>query len=127
LERRILAAIFSRDKTVMAKLMHPDGYGLDASVGLVSQPELVDGIELLAPESGFRADEFRVVRAGDGIAAVTYRLRQWGGFTAGRFRDVPYPEVVYCSSVWRHGTHGWQAVFHHETPARSAGRDEARG
>ncbi|MFQ6398402.1 DUF4440 domain-containing protein [Nocardia sp. KC 131] len=115
LERRILTAIFRRDKAAMAELMHPDGYGFDATMGLVSQRSLIEGIDALAPDARYVADDIRVVDAGPQVAALSYRLRQWG-----EFDGAPLPSVVYCSSVWRHGSLGWQAVFHHETPARTA-------
>ncbi|MEU4341537.1 nuclear transport factor 2 family protein [Nocardia sp. NPDC023852] len=113
-ERRVLAAVFGRDKAAMAELMHPDGYGFDATMGLVSQRELIDGIDALDQNAGFEADEIRVVPGGPKVTALTYRLRQWGDFNG-----TPLPEVVYCSSVWRLGDDGWQAIFHHETPTRS--------
>ncbi|GGL06887.1 nuclear transport factor 2 family protein [Nocardia jinanensis] len=115
LEQRILTAIFQRDKSAMAELMHPDGYGFDATMGLVSQRALIAGIDALTPDARYIADEIRVVDAGPRAAALTYRLRQWG-----EFGGAPLPAVVFCSSVWRHGPVGWQAVFHHETPARTA-------
>lgn len=114
LEQRVLTAIFQRDKSAMAELMHPGGYGFDATMGLVSQGSLIDGIDGLAPGARYVADEFRVVDAGPDATALTYRLRQWG-----EFDGAVLPAIVFCSSVWRRGPTGWQAVFHHETPART--------
>ncbi|WP_040785711.1 nuclear transport factor 2 family protein [Nocardia pneumoniae] len=118
LERQVLAAIFRGDQAAMEELMHPDGYGFDATMGLVRQRELIDSIDGLAPGARFAADQVQVVPAGEGVAALTYRLRQWG-----EFNGTSLPEVVYCSSIWRLGDGRWQAVFHHETPA-SAGRSD---
>ncbi|MEV5651911.1 nuclear transport factor 2 family protein [Nocardia sp. NPDC052254] len=115
LERRILTAIFERDKAGMAELMHSGGYGFDATMGLVGQRALIDGIDALADGAGYAADEIRVVPAGADVTALTYRLRQWG-----EFGGTPLPPVVFCSSVWRRDAAGWQAVFHHETPAAPA-------
>ncbi|MGW1738892.1 DUF4440 domain-containing protein [Nocardia sp. NPDC001965] len=114
LELRILTAIFQRDKIAMAELMHPGGYGFDATMGLVSQQSLIAGIDALAPGAHYVADDIRVVDAGPHATALTYRLRQWG-----EFGGSTLPAVVFCSSVWRNGPTGWQAVFHHETPART--------
>lgn len=113
LERRLLTAIFSRDRVTMTELMHPGGYGFDATMGLVDQRALIDGIDALAPGAGFEVTDVQVVPGGPDVTALTYRLRQWGDF-GGR----PLPEVVHCSSVWRRDGGEWQAVFHHETPAR---------
>jgi uncharacterized protein DUF4440 len=116
LEHRVRAAVFGRDQAGMATLMHPDGYGFDAPMGLVSQRELIDGISALEPDARFAIDDVRTVSAGPTVAALTYRLRQWG-----RFRGTPLPDVVHCTSVWRLSGTRWQAVFHHETPDRTAG------
>ncbi|MEU1986029.1 nuclear transport factor 2 family protein [Nocardia sp. NPDC019395] len=112
LEQRIMTAIFDRDKKTMAELMHPDGYGFDATMGLVSQRTLIDGIDALDPGARFRVEDIQVVDTGNEVRTLTYRLRQWG-----RFAGEPLPPEVFCSSVWRHGPAGWQTVFHHETPA----------
>lgn len=111
-EQLLLTAVFDRDQATMAGLMSPDGYGFDASMGLVSQGELIAGIGALAEDAGFALDQVRVVDAGPGAAALTYRLRQWG-----RFSGVPLPATVYCSSVWRLEGGRWKAFFHHETEA----------
>jgi ketosteroid isomerase-like protein len=110
-ERRLLGAIFSRDRQVMAELMDPDGFGLDASMGLVRQRDLIDRIDALDPGAGFAMDEVAVLAQPD-AAVLAYRLRQWGTFGGSAL-----PATVYCSSVWRIAGDRWQAVFHHETPA----------
>jgi hypothetical protein len=110
-ERRLLGAIFSRDRQVMAELMDPDGFGLDASMGLVRQRDLIDRIDALDPGAGFAMDEVAVLALPD-AAVLAYRLRQWGTFGGSAL-----PATVYCGSVWRITGGRWQAVFHHETPA----------
>ncbi|MEV4236470.1 MULTISPECIES: nuclear transport factor 2 family protein [unclassified Nocardia] len=117
-ELRVLAAVFGRDKATLSELMHPDGFGFDATMGLVRQRDLIDALDALDHGAGFMVDELRVVPAGGNVAALTYRLRQWG-----EFDGKPLPGVVYCSSVWRLEQGSWQAVFHHETP-RAPGDSE---
>lgn len=111
-ERRLLGAIFNRDRQVMTELMDPDGFGLDASMGLVSQRDLIDQIDGLDPGAGFSMEEVAVLALPPDAAVLAYRLRQWG-----TFRGSALPATVYCSSVWRIVGDRWQAMFHHETPA----------
>ena len=110
-ERRLLEAIFSRDRQVMNELMDPDGFGLDASMGLVRQRDLIDQIDALDPGASFAMDEVAVRAPAPDVAVLAYRLRQWG-----TFGGAALPATVYCSSVWRVVGGRWQAVFHHETP-----------
>lgn len=111
-ERRLLGAIFNRDRQVMTELMDPDGFGLDASMGLVRQRDLIARIDALDPGAGFAMDEVAVRVLPPDVAVLAYRLRQWGTFGGSAL-----PATVYCSSVWRIVGGRWQAVFHHETPA----------
>lgn len=111
-ERRLLEAIFSRDRQVMSELMDPDGFGLDAGMGLVRQRDLIDQIDALDPDARFAMDEVTVRIPAPDAAVLAYRLRQWGTFGGSAL-----PATVYCSSVWRVIGGRWQAVFHHETPA----------
>lgn len=111
-ERRLLGAIFNRDRQVMAEMMDPDGFGLDASMGLVRQRDLIARIDALDPGAGFAMDEVAVRALPPDAAVLAYRLRQWGTFGGSAL-----PATVYCSSVWRITGGRWQAVFHHETPA----------
>ena len=110
-EREVLTAIFARDKVRMTELMSADGFGFDATMGLVGQRELIAGIDGLSDDAAFSMEHIEVECFDPALPVVAYLLRQWGSF-GGR----PLPPAVYCSSAWSITDGRWQAMFHHETP-----------
>ena len=109
-EHSVLDSVKTGDVKTFSRLVKAGTWGVDEN-----GPSLVDDFIKAFKDvkvESMTASDMKVVPIDENAAIVTYKLEQ-----KGTFQNMPWPPVVYASTVWMRQGGTWQAIFHQESTA----------
>lgn len=112
-EQKILDAVTKKDAAAFNKLVMAGSWSVDES-GYMPSDDFVRGFKDLKIDSA-KTSMMKVVPVTPTVSLVTYRMDQKGSF-----QGMPFPPVVYATTVWVDHGGTWMAMFHQESTAAPA-------
>jgi hypothetical protein len=109
-EHKIFDALMKKDAATFSSLVMAGSWSVDES-GYMKSEDMAKGISDLKVDS-LKASDMKVVPLTPTAALVTYRLDQKGSF-----QGMPFPPIVYATTVWVDHGGTWNAMFHQESTA----------
>jgi hypothetical protein len=109
-EQKIIDALMKKDAAAFNSLVMPESWGVDET-GYAKAGDFIKGLKDLKFESA-KTSEMKVITMSPTVSLVTYKLDQKGSF-----QGMPFPPVVYATTVWVNHGGTWMAMFHQESTA----------
>lgn len=114
-EHMLLDRLHKKDFAGFKKMVMAGSWAIDEN-GPATIEEFLHG--LADPKANFSFDivkvsDMTVVPVDSTTSIVTYKLEEKGSYM-----EMPFPPVVYATTVWANHGGNWMAVFHQESTAK---------